>query len=561
MNVLGINGWLERSHDASACLVRNGDLIAYVEEERLTRQKYSFDRLPLNAIAYCLKVANLSPDEVDLVAWGWELPRLYELHGRKFSYSEQDLNDLLFPKKYYPAKKRIIPIMFVNHHLAHAASVYCLRSDDNPMAIVVLDGSGENDSVSIYHGQEGTLKMMQNFPVLASPGFFYGAACQYLGFTRQQAGKLMGLASYGQPDGSFFFQTFGSEITDSLSITLRQNGTLDWEEEIITNWLEIFRKKWGEIVSPQCSFSALKGRMEPFLVLNEREKNIAATIQSELEKVYRFYIQRALELVPANQIGLAGGVALNCSANGMIMEKRIVEQAIIPPTANDAGVALGAAAVALGRIPRKLFSNPYLGPDFSVNEIRQCLLTSKIDFSEPADLNMELAKSLDQGKIIGYFQGRMEIGPRALGARSILADPRKEENNPLVNRIKSRELWRPLAPSIMEGESGTYFLQSRESPYMLMRNLVKKDQISIIPAVVHVDESARPQTVYCDTNPSFYNLLSKFQSLAGIPIVLNTSFNNEKEPIVCTPLDALRTFYETGLDELAIGPFLVKKRS
>ncbi len=558
MIILGVNGWLERSHDAAACLVIDDKLVAYVEEERLIRQKYSFDRLPLNAIAYCLQVANLSPEEIDLIAWGWELPRLHALHGKKFPYDERDLNNLLFPKKYYPYKYRTIPVVFVDHHLAHAANVYCSRDNNDPMAIVVADGSGEDASVSIYQGEEGTLQKLQDFPVSVSPGFFYEAACQYLGFSRQQAGKLMGLASYGNSDDSHFFTDADSDIITPFPAPLGRNNILDWEEEIVAYWLEIFQKKWGKVNQTQYQFNGLKGAFEPTLILGEREKNIAATIQQELERIYRYYVQQALNLTGANQVGLAGGVALNCSANGMIADK-ITERVFIHPASNDAGVALGAAATVLGKIPEKLFFSPFLGPDFSDSEIYECLSTSGIKFSEPADINMELAKSLEKGKVVGYFQGRMEIGPRALGARSILANPQIKENNPKVNKIKSRELWRPLAPSVIENDIGKYFASSLKSPYMLLRNFVKTEQQSLIPAVVHIDGSVRPQTVNPNSNPGFYDLLNKFRQLSNVPIILNTSFNNEKEPIVCTPIDALRSFFEMGLDELAIGSLLIKK--
>jgi len=558
MIILGINGWLERSHDAAACLIIDDRLVAYVEEERLIRKKYSFDCLPLNAIAYCLRVANLSPEEVDLIAWGWELPRLYALHGKKFSYDERDLNNLLFPKKYYPYKYKTIPVVFVEHHLAHAANVYCSRDNNDPMAVVVVDGSGEDASVSIYQGEAGILKKLQTFPTPVSPGFFYESACQYLGFSRQQAGKLMGLASYGSPDDSHFFTDAGSDIVTPFSIPLGHNNVLDWEEEVVTYWLEIFQNKWGRTNQTQYQFDKLKGSFKPDLILGAREKNIAATIQQELERIYWHYVQQALKLTGANQIGLAGGVTLNCSANGVITDK-IAERVFIHPASNDAGVALGAAAVVLGKIPEKLFFSPFLGPEFSDSEIYECLSTSGIKFSEPSDINMELAQALQKGKVIGYFQGQMEVGPRALGARSILADPQVKENNVRVNNIKSRELWRPLAPSVIENNIGDYFTSSAKSPYMLVRNFVKTEQRSLIPAVVHIDGSVRPQTVNSDLNPGFYDLLSKFQQLSNIPIILNTSFNNEKEPIVCTPVDAIRSFFEMGLDELAIGSLLIKK--
>jgi carbamoyltransferase len=245
----------------------------------------------------------------------------------------------------------------------------------------------------------------------------------------------------------------------------------------------------------------------------------------------------------------------------MLVESRVAKQVFVHPAANDSGVALGAAVAMFDFIPANFFASPYLGPDFTNDEVRECLVKSGINFTESSDVNLEVSKHLEQGKIVGYFQGRMEVGPRALGGRSILADPRKIENHTIVNKIKSREEWRPLAPAILAEENNNYFILPTYSPYMLSRNFVKAEKISLIPAVVHIDNSVRPQTVTSALNKNFYDVLSNFQKLTDVPIVLNTSFNNEKEPIVCTPAHALSTFFETGMDILAIESFLIKKRS
>src|SRR5680860_436248 len=546
MIILGINGWIERSHDASACLVVDGKLIAYVEEERFTRQKHAFDCLPKNAIAYCLQAANLSPNDLDLIAWGWNLPLLHELHGRSFDFSASNLNTMLFPKKYYPNKKKHIPIEFVDHHFAHAASAYCSRSNDETMAVVVLDGAGEDSAVSIYKGEQGKLKKMLTYNVPLSPGFFYAAACQYVGLSRHHAGKLMGLASHGKHLISF--SEGDSLISANLSkMKLEQNYILDWEEAMINYWVEVFSKKWGKAIKAPYSFNKMSGGFESHPIFSEREKNIAVAIQFEFENAYKRYVKIALEITNAKQVCLAGGATLNCSANGMIAESGLVEQVFVHPAANDSGVALGAAVAMLDSIPVNFFVSPYLGPGFTNNEIQEYLVKSGIEFTESPDVNLEVSRYLEQGKIVGYFQGRMEVGPRALGGRSILADPRKVENHVIVNKIKSRELWRPLAPAILAEENDNYFILPTHSLYMLFRNFVKVEKISLIPAVVHVDNSVRPQTVTSALNKNFYDVLSNFQKLTDVPIVLNTSFNNEKEPIVCTPANALSTFFETGM--------------
>lgn len=560
MIILGVNGWTERSHDASACLIVDNKIVAFAEEERFIRQKHSFDKLPHQSVAYCLNQAEISPDDIDVIAWGWDFPLIYKLHGRKFAYDLKKLNEMIFPKKYYPQKTKTITVEFVNHYLAHAASVYCCRTEDTPMAVAVIDGSGENASACIFKGESGFLKRIWSSPTHSSLGFFYEAACQYLGFNRWQAGKLMGLASYGKAMGDIFFKISDCEMSPLFDFESRKNNELDWEEEIISRWLKIFEKNWGITMSPRYTFNRLEGRIESSLIFGTREKNIAATIQFELERVYEWHVKKALESTNGHEIALAGGVALNCSANGIVKEKKLVNKIYIQPAVNDAGVSLGAAVTILGYIPKRFFLSPYLGPGFSNDEIYKCLMNVGVSFIEPANINFEIAKALDRGKIVGYFNGRMEVGPRALGARSILANPRKKENHTRVNAIKSRESWRPLAPSILEEKKDVYFTLSDESPYMLFRSFVKKEKKTSIPAVIHVDDSARPQTVNIDLNPCFYDLICQFNHLTGVPIVLNTSFNNEREPIVCTPMDALRTFYEIGLSELAMGPFLIKKR-
>jgi carbamoyltransferase len=561
MIILGINGWMERSHDAAACLIIDNQIVAMAEEERFIRQKNSFDKLPLNAVAYCLQEGKIGPDEIDVISWGWDYPLVYRLHGRKFLYDSKVLNELLFPQKYYPRKERIIPVEFIPHHLAHAASAYCAREDDKPLPIVVVDGESEDCSVSIFLGSKGKIKKIREYPIQVSPGFFYEAGCKYLGFKSWQAGKLMGLACYGEPAHVNFFKLAGEgKVVAPLSnLKLATNSILDWEEEVVGRWMEIFEKKWGGKKNPSCSFSTSTGSFKSVLELGVKEKNIAASIQSELEKVYGWYASEAVRITGHRNIALAGGVALNCSANGMLLDHGIVDSICIQPAANDSGAAIGAAVLMLDEIAPGLLRTPYLGPQFSRDEMFSLLGKVKASFTEPEDIYLESAKALENGKVVGWFGGRMEFGPRALGGRSILADPRRREMHSTVNNIKAREMWRPLAPSVLEEGAGKFFSSGRKSPYMLIRDYVKAEKASQIPAVVHVDHSSRLQTVSKGFNPRYYKLLDSFRLLTGIPILLNTSFNDEKEPIVCSPLDALKTFYGTGMDLLVLGPFLVKK--
>lgn len=561
MIILGVNGWTERSHDAAACLIMENKIIAMAEEERFIRQKNSFDKLPLHAIAYCLQEGKITPDDIDVIAWGWDMPLLYKFHGRNFSYDTEALNKLLFPCGYYPKKKKVIPVEFVPHHLAHAASVYCARDNDELLPIVVVDGASEDCSVSIFLGKAGKIEKIKEYSMQVSPGFFYEAGCKYLGFSTWQAGKLMGLACYGKPTlVNFFGLGNDGEVFAPLSgFKLAANNILDWEEEIVDMWIGIFEKEWGSQKVPAYSFLTSSGSFRSVLEPGIREKNIATSIQAELEKVYGWYVSEAVRITGQRNIALAGGVALNCSANGMLLDYGSIDNICIQPAANDSGVAIGAAVLMLDKIPAGLLKTPYLGPQFSRDEMFSLLNKVKANFVEPGDIYLESAKALEDGKVVGWFNGRMEFGPRALGGRSILADPRRRDMHSIVNKIKERELWRPFAPSVLEEDAGEFFSSGRVSPYMLIRDYVKAEKASRIPAVVHVDRSSRLQTVSENLNPCYHRLLSSFKLLTGVPLLLNTSFNNEREPIVCSPVDALKTFYETGMDLLVLGPFLVRK--
>jgi predicted NodU family carbamoyl transferase len=560
MIILGINGWMERSHDAAACLIVDGEIIAIAEEERLIRRKHAYDCLPHNAIAFCLNRANLQADDIDVVALGWNMPLLYDLHGRCFNYGQQDLNEIFFPVKFYPDKRKLIPVEFVDHHFAHAASAYCCRASDDPIAIAVLDGGGEEFSVSLFFGTYGRIRKVKSFPMLFSPGFFYEAACQYLGFLRSHAGKLMGLASYGNSLQNMNFFDYGCECPKPvISPLLTKNGILDWEDEMVANWLKVFMARWGSLRSPKYQFFSTKGGLQPSLNPGQKEKNIAVAIQNEFERLYLWYISKAMEITGTKNIAIAGGSTLNCSANGMLADLGIAEKIILQPMANDAGVALGAAVAMMGEIPVSLFRGAYQGPGYSVDQLSSFLRMNRINYVEPADIFSSAANLIAQGKVIAWFDGRMEVGPRALGARSILADARNSGMHKTVNDIKSRELWRPLAPAILEEHTGSYFTKPVSSPYMLVRSHVKSNRSSEIPAVVHIDGSVRPQTVIRQTNANFHSLLENFYQQTGTPLVMSTSFNDEGEPIVCTPYDAVRTFFSTGLDALVLGPFLVRK--
>ncbi|MFA6553279.1 MAG: carbamoyltransferase C-terminal domain-containing protein [Patescibacteria group bacterium] len=565
MLILGINGWMERGHDAAACLLLDGRIVAMAEEERFNRRKHAFDCLPVQAIAYCLAEADVGPDDLDAVAWGWDLPYLHAFYGRDFTHTDQSLNRLLFPRGYYPKRSKDVPVHFVRHHLSHAASVYACRTDEVPVGIAVLDGSGEDVSISLFRGNHGTLTELATFPISVSPGFFYEAGCQLLGFRRIEGGKLMGLASYGSPVEGFdsFFVTNPAEKLRPVKTPPEYSAgrVLDWEDEVVGWWSAQLSQRWPTIVPARYQYDAQTGVKTAGSTFTRREFDIAATIQAALENVYDWVIGETIRLAQTRVIGVSGGVALNCSANGRVLESRQVDQLIVQPAAGDAGVALGAALSLHGSIPPRVFTHPYWGPEFSHERLAAFLKESKVAFTEPDNFTGVVADAISRGQVVGWFQGRMEVGPRALGARSILADPRSQQTSTVVNTIKSRELWRPLAPMMRAEDSAEYLMRPGQYPYMLVRNFIRPDKKDVVPAIVHVDGSVRPQTVDRQAQSLLHQLLTDFNSIAGVPVLLNTSFNAGYEPIVCSPADAVRTFFTTGLDLLVLGPFLIAKRS
>ncbi|MFA5051878.1 MAG: carbamoyltransferase C-terminal domain-containing protein [Patescibacteria group bacterium] len=563
MLILGINGWIERGHDAAACLLRNGQIVAMAEEERFNRRKHAFDCLPLKAIAYCLSAAGITPDDLDAIAWGWDLPLLHNFYGRTFVHNDRSLNQMLFPRQYYPRRRKDVPVHFIRHHLAHAASVYACRECEEPVGIAVLDGSGEDVSISLFRGDHGDLTELASYPISLSPGFFYEAGCQLLGFRRTDGGKLMGLASYGSPEtdaAEFFVTRPGEQVRLSRPEPgFTPQGVLDWEDEAVAWWMGHMTRRWPKIVPAQYHYDSEADSWNAGASFGPREYNAAATIQQTLETVYQWAVGETIRLAKTRIIGVSGGVALNCSANGHLLERALVDRLIVQPAAGDAGTALGAALYLNGAIPPNVFSHPYWGPEYSNDRILALLHEAKVSFSEPSDLPRAIAEAVAGGQVVGWFQGRMEVGPRALGARSILADPRMSQMSRIVNTVKSREFWRPLAPMMLQEATAQYLTMAGRYPYMLIRNYIRTDKQGFVPAIVHVDGSVRPQTVDEGSQTQLRQLLTDFESVAGVPVLMNTSFNACHEPIVCSPIDALRTFFTTGLDALALGPFLIEK--
>jgi carbamoyltransferase len=555
---LGIN--YAKLHDSSACLVRDGELIFAVAEERISRLKHD-PRFPSNAIQACLDFARISASQLDDICFGWppvgsgfrhdlrcfatgKMPisslNLLSAGTHFLSMSHQGSGAKVFARQFGAVKARV---RFVDHHFAHAISAYAY-SGFSDAAVVVMDGRGAWEATSIWHGRDGRLEHVLTIPFPDSLGFFYGEFTEYLGFHRNSdEWKVMGLAPYGQP-----------------GVDLR--AFIDFEHQPYrVRSKRLFTDASGR-------FTEMIARLGPSRAaeseIDDRHKNVAHAVQDACEVAMMNVVRMAIEKTRSRNFCLAGGVALNSKANGKIAASIPLDNIFVQPAASDDGVALGAALVPYldrgGRLPNKPMRHAYLGPSFEDDAIETTLRTYKLRYTLLRDPATTAAELLSSGKILGWFQGRMEFGPRALGSRSILADPRDSEMNVKVNNaVKFREWWRPFAPSLKK-ESAQEFLESAtDSPFMILTAQVRPEKRKIIPSVTHVDGSARPQTVEEKINPLYWRLIDKFGQRTGVPVVMNTSFNLRGEAIVNTPTEAIRTFFSSGMDALVIGSFLVEK--
>jgi len=554
---LGVN--YSQMHDSSACLVRDGELLFAVAEERLSRVKHDA-RFPELAIQACLDFAKIGSREVDEVCFGWQQAgKLYRRDlallatgrwpitynnalnsTRSFlSMWHQESGAAPFRRTFGP---RDMQFRYVDHHLAHAISAYSYSGFDDA-AVVVMDGRGAWEATSLWHGRDGRLKHLLTINWPDSLGLFYATFTEYLGFTpNADEWKVMGLAPYGQP-----------------GVDLR---------EFIAAGGDPYRVRVGNLVGRNGMSRKLIEKLGPKRVpeseIDDRHKNIAFAVQDICEDAMTSVVRLALEKSKSRNLCMAGGVALNSKANGKIAASGLIDKLFVQPAASDDGVALGAALAPYmdkdGRLPMKPMRHAYLGPAFDDAAIRAALETYKLHYNELSDPAAIAAKLLADGKILGWFQGRMEFGPRALGSRSILADPRDPEMNAKVNNaVKFREWWRPFAPSFKKEAAPDYLESAYDSPFMILTAQVRPEKRSVIPSVTHVDGSARPQTVEREINPLYYRLIEEFEKRTGVPVVMNTSFNLRGEAIVHTPTDAIRTFFSSGMDALIIGSFVVEK--
>lgn len=536
MKVLGLNGVYPRSHDASACLIEGDQITAYAEEERFVRSKKAFDLQPENAINYCLDESDINVNEIDAITYGWLGAPL----------TAQDV----LPAKFAAQLTTEIPIVQIEHHEAHAASVF-FTSPFEESAVLVVDGQGETESTSIWRGTKDGLEKVASFDINQSLGYLYGAVSNYCGLGSFGAGKIMGLAPYGDPKYTDVLR----EVYQSIQLP-KQTGH-DSQDAFYGQFLGKLHARGFPRSTYEHTYDplTLKQRKEP--ILEDVHRDMAASVQVLLEEEIMQLVGQAKQLTGSNFICLAGGVAMNCVSNSVVQDSGLFEDVFIQPGCEDCGVALGSAvALIKEKVP---LTSVYTGPSFSDEEVGIYLKNLRIRSTKHDSIADKAASLLADNIIIGWFQGGLEYGPRALGGRSILANPATTEMRDEVNRVKSREPWRPFGPSVLAERAADLFENPHESNYMLRSFAVRKAWRSRLAAVVHVDGSTRPQTVRREDNPCYYDLIKSFDNITGTPGILNTSFNNYDEPIVASPLDAIRTFYSTNLGALVLGNHLILK--
>lgn len=592
MKILGLSAYY---HDSAAALVDDGEVVAAAQEERFTRKKHD-PGFPSNSIRYCLESQELEIHDLDAVIY-YEKPlltfeRLLETHlataprgGRSFIAAMQVwLKEKLFLKS--EIKKQLLKLsspgralpelLFSEHHLSHAGAAF-YPSPFDQAAILCMDGVGEWATTSAWLGQDKEIKPLWEINFPHSIGLLYSAFTYYCGFKVNSGEyKLMGLAPYGEP-------RYVEKIKQNL-IDIKADGTFRLD-------LSYFKFHRGFRMTSS-KFHRLFGNppRKAETELTQIHMDLAASIQVVTEEIVLKLASSIQKETGATKLCLAGGVALNCVANGRLLREGPFEKIWIQPASGDAGSALGAALVAYHKHfdkprtaqPHDGMAGTYLGPSYTNTEIQAFLKKTNAPYLSLTDPELfgQLAKYLSSGKVVGWFNGRMEFGPRALGGRSIIGDPRNRQMQSIMNlKIKHRESFRPFAPSILEEEVATQFDLNTESPYMLLVAPVKKDLCiqmspeeeqlfgieklkiprSSIPAVTHVDYSARVQTVSKHTNPRYHQLIEAFQQQTGCPSLVNTSFNIRGEPIVCTPEDAYRCFMRTEMDVLVLENQLLLK--
>ena len=549
-------------HESSAALVKNGVLVAAAEEERFTRRKHE-NRFPSAAIAYCLREAGISMQDVSYAGFYWQpwkgvLKRVWWL----VRYFPASLRTFRGGKRWRGSagtilKHLAVPVRlrrmgfrgtfsFVDHHLSHAASAF-FPSPFESAAILTADLCGEDCTTLIAHGRGTAITPVRRFFLPDSLGLFYAALTQFLGYdANSDEYKVMGLAAGGTP-----------RLASTFDAMVRfEGGRLAADNSWFAYHLggeRCYSRRFEDALGPPCPGEER--------VAGDPYPDVAASGQAVLERRLIEIAAWSRERTGEANLCLAGGVALNAVANGRLLERGIVDRLWVQPAASDAGCALGIPFYiwhrVLGRPRRFVREHAAWGPEYAVEDMRHAAAAAVLECRRVEDVERETARLLADGRLVGWFQGRMEWGPRALGNRSILADPRRAEMKDVINRkIKFREPYRPFAPSVVEERAQDYFRIAGPSPFMTVVCRVRDEAKAAIPAVTHVDGTARVQTVSRAHHPRFWTLLREFEALAGVPVLLNTSFNVRGEPIVCTPADAVACFLKTDLDYVVLGNYI-----
>ena len=594
MYILGISAFY---HDSAACLLKDGEIIAAAQEERFTRKKHDAG-FPHRAILYCLQEAGIAANDIDNVVF-YEKPfvkfeRLLETYlafaPKGFTSFAKAMpvwiKDKLFQKSALIKELKSTldesvdwseRLLFSEHHLSHAASAYYPSPFDSA-AVLTLDGVGEWTTTSLAIGKGNDLQVVKEIHFPHSLGLLYSAFTYYTGFKVNSGEyKVMGLAPYGEP-------RYADLIREKLiKVAVDGSFQLDMSYFDYATGLTMTNKKFDALFGGPPRTSETE--------LTQREMDIAASVQKVTEDIILELARGIAKETGERNLCLAGGVALNCVANGILLRENIFDNIWIQPAAGDAGGALGAALLTWYLLHNKervtskerdAMKGAYLGPEFKDTEIEAELTACGARFKKLSEAQMieEVASALADEKAVGWMQGRMEFGPRALGGRSIIADPRSPMMQKQLNlKVKYRESFRPFAPSVLREDVSEWFEHETDSPYMLLvanvqndkRRVITKEEEALfgidklnvprssVPAITHVDYSARIQTVHDDTNPKYHAVISKFKEKTGCPLVVNTSFNVRGEPIICTPIDAFKCFMGTEMDVLAVGNFVLYK--
>lgn len=543
MITLGVNGWTDRTHDPAAALIVDGEVVAFAEQERFSRRKHGVGEYAHDAVRWVIERADVQPDEIDAVAYGWDLALFNAARGRPMDLSPRTILGSITGLEF---RRGCPSLHWVGHHDAHAASAFH-GSGFSDAAVLVVDAEGEDCSSSIYRAAGREVTLLKRYGRGASLGLLYRAASEYCGFGQYGAGKTMGLAAFADGDPDVIPLRF--DDGDFVTPFADDAG----EDEIIAGWQALLVERFGP-----------RGAVHhggEYPLLEAHRPKAAATVQAATERMLIAMARHACDLAGTTRLCMAGGVALNCVSNGLIVDQ--VTALHIPPATHDAGVALGAALHTIAgsneRLPTSTAAD--LGPEYSTGAVVDACRAAGVSWRVVDDPVVVASELLMGGARVCWFQGRMEVGPRALGRRSILALPDKVQTQTELNALKGREPWRPLAPSLLAEETTRMFGVAIPSPFMLISRQLTDEGGALAPACRHYDGTARYQTVGPEDSSRYRALLERIRSDAGTGVILNTSFNGPGEPIVDTPAQALARWKAMGIDALVAEEVVVTRSS